>query len=147
MTQDQERELNKIFVSGEKIARNLKGFMKESSLPFLPTDRNVLNLPAIGKSMTFETVGITPTGERILKFDHDRTRKHSPIIDQMGEVYIAENCSVASYLRELEEMGENRREYNSIWSYTIGETEPVFWLFKYPKKSFTITKEMSNLSI
>lgn len=147
MNKEQEEKLNNIFKGGKNISQAVKDFLKESSLPFLATDRNVLNLPAIGKSMTFETVGITPTGERILKFDHDRTRKHSPIIDKMGEVYIVENRSVASYLRELENMGERRRDYDTIWSYTKGETEPVFWLFKYPGKNFRITSEMSNLSI
>lgn len=147
MNKEQEEKLNNIFKGGTNISQAVKNFLKESSLPFLATDRNVLNLPAIGKSMTFETIGITPSGERILKFDHDRTRKHSPIIDKMGEVYIVENRSVASYLRELENMGERRRDYDSIWSYTKGETEPVFWLFKYPRKNFRITSEMSNFSI
>lgn len=147
MTKEQEERLNNIFKGSPDISQAVKNFLKESYLPFLATDRNVLNLPAIGKSMTFETVGITPFGERILKFDHDRTRKHSPIIDNMGEVYIVENRSIASYLRELENMGEKRRDYDSIWSYTKGETEPVFWLFKYPRKNFQITSEMSNLSI
>ena len=89
----------------------------------------------------------TKRGERILKFDHDRTRKHSPIIDTMGDVFIAENRSVASYLREIEGMGENKKEYESIWSYTTGETEPVFWLFKYPNKGLGFTDEMTNIAI
>ncbi len=36
--------------------------MKKHRLPFLATDRSVLNLPAIGKSMTFRLVGIRPRG-------------------------------------------------------------------------------------
>ena len=65
-------------------------FTKAHRLPFLATDRNVLNLPAIGKSMTFKMVGITPEGKRILRFEHDGTRRHSPIIDSIGAVYIVE---------------------------------------------------------
>lgn len=57
--------------------------------------------------MTFRLVGITAEGKRILRFDHDRTRRHSPIIDRMGEIYIVENKSVAAYLRQLEKMGED----------------------------------------
>ncbi|MDD4057465.1 MAG: KamA family protein [Bacteroidales bacterium] len=147
LTPEQEKELNHIFLSGEDLAKGIKEFMRKHDIPFLPTDRNVLNLPAIGKSMTFQMVGITRNGERILKFDHDRTRRHSPIIDQMGDVYITENRSIASYLREIENMGESKKNYESIWSYTSGETEPVFWLFKYPTKGLGFTSEMTNLAI
>lgn len=65
--------------------------MRKHHLPFLATDRSVLNLPAIGKSMTFQLVGLTEEGKRILRFEHDGTRHHSPIIDQMGQIYIVEN--------------------------------------------------------
>ena len=37
---------------------------------------------------------------RVLCFDHDGTRKHSPIIEKLGKVYILENKSVASYMRQ-----------------------------------------------
>ena len=63
--------------------------------------------------MTFHTIGLTSEGKRILKFDHDGSRRHSPIIDQMGEVYIVENKSVAAYLRQLKEMGEDVNEYRA----------------------------------
>lgn len=70
--------------------------------------------------MTFQMVGLTTEGKRILKFDHDTGRRHSPIIDRMGEVYIVENKSVAAYLRQLQDMGEDVREYISIWNYSEG---------------------------
>ena len=79
--------------------------MRKHHLPFLATDRSVLNLPAIGKSMTFQLVGLTEEGKRILRFEHDGTRHHSPIIDQMGQIYIVENKSLAAYLRQLSKMG------------------------------------------
>ncbi|MCQ2152935.1 MAG: KamA family protein, partial [Bacteroidales bacterium] len=79
------------------------------------SDRNVLNLPAIGKSMTFQLAGILPDGRRVLCFDHDGTRRHSPIIERIDKVYILENKSVASYLRQLDMIGENSDEYSSIW--------------------------------
>lgn len=144
LTQEQQIELNQIFKKGENISKELNLFMKKHNLPFLPTDRNVLNLPAIGKSMSFKMCGLTKEGKRILKFDHDRTREHSPIIDSMGEVYIVENRSVLSYLNELELMGEKRGDYSSIWRYTTGDTEQVFPLFNYPRLKFNTTKKITN---
>ena len=125
----------------------IRRFLKTHHLPFLATDRNVLNLPAIGKSMTFSTVGITPDGKRILCFDHDGTRRHSPIIDRLGQVYIVENKSIASYLRQLQAMGEDVEEYATIWNYTEGQTESRFSLYEYPDFPFRITDKMTNLEI
>ncbi|MDL2257452.1 KamA family protein [Bacteroidales bacterium OttesenSCG-928-I14] len=108
------------------------------------TDRNVLNLPAIGKSMTFTTVGISSQGQRILKFNHDLSRKHSPIIDKMAHVYIVENKSIAAYLRQLKEIGEEPRKYESIWNYCEGLTEKRNPIYKYPEFPFDISEHMSN---
>lgn len=102
---------------------------------------------AIGKSMTFQLVGLTEEGKRILRFEHDGTRHHSPIIDQMGQIYIVENKSLAAYLRQLAKMGEDPEDYASIWNYTKGETEPRFSLYEYPDFPFRTTDKMSNLSI
>ena len=121
--------------------------MRKHHLPFLATDRSVLNLPAIGKSMTFQLVGLTEEGKRILRFEHDGTRHHSPIIDQMGEVYIVENKSVAAYLRQLKEMGEEVSEYRTIWNYCEGETEPRFSIYEYPAYPFKATDRMTNLEL
>lgn len=131
----------------EGTAALIRYFMKKHHLPFLATDRNVLNLPAIGKSMTFQLVGLTEDGKRILRFEHDGTRRHSPIIGKMGEIYIVENKSLAAYLRQLGKMGEDPEEYASIWSYTKGETEPRFSLYEYPDFPFHTTERMSNLII
>ena len=108
------------------------------------TGRNVLNLPAIGKSMTFQVAGIAPDGRRILRFDHDRTRPHSPVIDRIGPVFILENKSVAAYLRQLDSIGENAEEYSGIWSYTRGETERRSPVFDYPEFPFRITPRLTN---
>ena len=110
------------------------------------SDRNVLNLPAIGKSMTFQLAGIIPDGRRVLCFDHDGTRKHSPIIERIGRVYILENKSVASYLRQLDMIGENADEYSSIWEYTSSETEPRASIFRYPEYDFAVTDTITNYS-
>ena len=116
LTPEQAGELDAELEKGGDTAERLRRFMKRHRLPFLATDRSVLNLPAIGKSMSFRLVGITPEGRRILRFDHDRTRRHSPIIDRMGEIYIVENKSLAAYLRQLENMGEDADDYASIWN-------------------------------
>lgn len=121
--------------------------MKKHKLLFLATDRNVLNLPAVGKSMTFNTIGITEKGKRILSFKHDPTRRHSPIIDSMNDIYIVENKSVAAYLRQIQNIGENIEDYKSIWKYTEGNTEKRFKLYDYPLYNFKTTDLISNFSI
>ena len=147
MTPEQAEELYRILETQEDVAKQLRRFMRKHRLPFLATDRSVLNLPAIGKSMTFQLVGLTEEGKRILCFEHDGTRHHSPIINQMGQIYIVENKSLAAYLRQLGKMGEDPEDYASIWSYTKGETEPRFSLYEYPAFPFRTTEKMSNLSI
>ena len=153
MNPEQAEELYKLLETKvdaeekEDVARQIRRFMRKHHLPFLATDRSVLNLPAIGKSMTFQLVGLTEEGKRFLRFEHDSTRHHSPIIDQMGQIYIVENKSLAAYLRQLGKMGEDPEDYASIWSYTKGETEPRFSLYEYPDFPFRITDKMSNLGI
>lgn len=146
LSPEQAEELYALLEPGEDAAAHIRRFMKKHRLPFLATDRSVLNLPAIGKSMTFQLVGITDEGKRILCFDHDATRRHSPIIDRMGKIYIVENKSVATYLRQLGKMGEDTEDYASIWTYTQGETEPRFRLYEYPGFPFRITEQMSNFA-
>ena len=77
--------------------------LKKENLPFLATDRNVINLPGVGKSLTFRVIGITRYGRRILEFSHDPTLWHSPIIEEMGKVIIIESKSVSEYLETLDE--------------------------------------------
>ncbi len=144
---DKLAELDDIVTNKRPLGRKLYNFLRENHLLFAATDRNVLNLPAIGKSMTFKTVGLTAEGKRILKFDHDTGRRHSPIIDKLGQVYIVENKSVAAYLMQLEEMGEDVKEYRSIWNYCEGKTEPRFSLYEYPDYPFMITEKMTNLEL
>ena len=87
---------------------------QKADLPFLGTDRNVLNLPGVGKSLTFRTIGITRYGRRILEFDHDGNRNHSPIIEKMGKIIIIESKSISEYLEQLEDIGEDISDYESI---------------------------------
>lgn len=145
--EDKLAELDDIVTNKRPLGKKLYNFLRENHLLFAATDRSVLNLPAIGKSMTFKTVGLTSEGKRILKFDHDTGRRHSPIINKMGEVFIVENKSVAAYLRQLKEMGEDVKEYRSIWNYCEGVTEPRFSLYEYPGYPFTITEKMTNIEL
>ena len=144
---EKQKELYRLIRYERPLGKTLSGFLKENHLLFAATDRRVLNIPAIGKSMTFRTVGLTAEGKRILKFDHDTGRRHSPIIDRIGEVYIVENKSVAAYLRQLQDMGEDVREYISIWNYSEGGTEPRFSIYEYPDYPFDVTEKMTNLEL
>ena len=144
---EKQKELYRLIRYERPLGKKLSGFLKENRLLFAATDRSVLNLPAIGKSMTFQMVGLTTEGKRILKFDHDTGRRHSLIIDRMGEVYIVENKSVAAYLRQLQDMGEDVREYISIWNYSEGRTEPRFSIYEYPDYPFDVTEKMTNLEL
>jgi len=110
----------------------LRSYLKSRKLSAVATDRNVLNLPAIGKSMTFKVIGFTPNGHRILCFDIDPTRKHSPVIHETGKVNIVESRSIASYLRQLENLSEDPEDYVTVWNYTQSVTEPRFPLYNYP---------------
>ena len=125
----------------------VRQFCVAHDVPFLATDRSVLNLPGIGKSMSFALVGVDAKGRRILRFDHDRTRRHSPIIDRVREVYIRENKPVYRYLLQLQDMGEDMGEYETLWAYTEGETERRFPFFEYPVPDFSVTSRYTNLDV
>lgn len=131
----------------ENMVDHIARLREKENLPFLATDRNVLNLPGVGKSITYRVVGITRYGRRILEFDHDHTRIHSPIINTMGKVVIIESKSISEYLAQLEEMGENIEEYEGLYGYSIGETEFRMPVYEYPQYDFKITEEMTNLEI
>jgi lysine 2,3-aminomutase len=140
----QEQKLSAILSGGKQIRDKIRTFLNDNRLPFLATDRNVLNLPGIGKSMTFRIAGITKEGKRILRFEHDSNRRHSPVTEKMGSIYIVENKSVGAYLRQLEMLGENPKDYESIWSYGNGQTEPRFSFFEYPRFDFNLSQELSH---
>ncbi|MCD4732535.1 MAG: KamA family protein [Bacteroidales bacterium] len=133
--------------NAESIVENISELMKKSGLPFLGTDRNVLNLPGVGKSLTFRTIGITRYGRRILEFELDHTRNHSPIMEQMDKVIIIESKSISEYLRQLEDIGEDVTDYESIWGYSIGETEQRIPIYDYPDYDYEVTNKFSNLEL
>ena len=126
--EESEELLSKIKQDNSDVV--LPKFLLDHNLPFLATDRTVLNLPGIGKSMTCSLIGYLPSGNRILEFDHDHTRNHSNIIKKMGKIFIVENKSIAEYLRQLVDLGESIEYYRDIWQYTKGKTEKLFAFYK-----------------
>lgn len=131
--------------NADAIEQEMAKLMKESGLPFLGTDRNVLNLPGVGKSLTFRTIGITRYGRRILEFELDHTRNHSPAMKQMDKVIIIESKSISEYQRQMEDLGEDFKDYESIWGYSIGETEQRIPIYDYPDYDYQVTKDYTNL--
>jgi lysine 2,3-aminomutase len=120
---------------------------EKADLPFLATDRNVLNLPGVGKSLTFRVIGITRYGRRILEFDHDPTRSHSPVTEKMGKVIVIESKAIAGYLRQLDELGEDVTEYEDVWGYSLGVTEPRSPLYEYPESPVEATEGLTNFEL
>ncbi len=138
-------EIRKFPNNTELLTDNIRNLLQKSGLPFLGTDRNVLNLPGVGKSLTFRTIGITRYGRRILEFELDKTRNHSPAMHNMDKVIIIESKSIGEYILQLEEMGEDAINYESIWGYSIGETEQRMTIYEYPEYDYKVTEEYTNL--
>jgi len=141
---DQQASFVDIVSNNIPYIKKSNDFLRRNDRFFVATDRSVLNLPGIGKSMTFQLAGITSQGKRILRFDHDATRKHSPVIEKIGTIYITENKSILAYLKQLEQLGEDVKAYQSIWRYTEGVTEPRFKLYEYPDFQFTQTEQVNH---
>lgn len=140
-----EKELHTLFDTPELLQEKISMLLSKEDIPFIATDRNVMNLPGIGKSMTFKTVGTTAEGCRILSFKLDSNRPHSPAIDKDETINITENKSIASYLRQLDSMGEDINEYETIWQYDTCTSEPRFKLYTYADNEAMLTKEMTHL--
>jgi lysine 2,3-aminomutase len=129
------------------MVENIEALRRYAGIPFLAADRNVLNLPGVGKSLTFRVIGITRYGRRILEFDHDQTRQHSPIIHKTGKVIIIESKSIHEYLNQLEELGEQKEDYEGLYGYSLGQTESRVPIYEYPEYNFKLTEEYSNLEV
>lgn len=140
-------EIRQLLFRQETMVDELKNMRQRHGLSFLATDRNVLNLPGVGKSLTFRVIGLTNDGRRILEFEHDLNRNHSPIIEKIGKVTVIESKSVTQYLQQIKNMGENIKEYQSIYGYSIGETEDRMPIYEYPDYHYNVTSEITNLKI
>ncbi|MBF0206554.1 MAG: KamA family protein [Oligoflexia bacterium] len=127
----------------ETLVQEIDTLRRMIDAPFLSFDRNVLNLPGVGKSLSFRVIGITNDGRRILEFDHDVTRKHSPIIEHMDKIVIIESKSIREYLDSISAIGEDEREYDSVWGHSIGQTEKRHPIYEYPAQN-GITTQFTN---
>lgn len=145
--EEHHEKIKQFPLDAENIVKHIRNLREKEDLPFLATDRNVLNLPGVGKSLTFRVIGITRYGRRILEFDHDATRIHSPIIHTMGKVIIVESKSISEYLQQLEALGEDTSEYANLYGYSLGETEPRMSIYEYPEYDFDIARELTNLQV
>lgn len=114
------------------------------SLPFIATDRSVMNLPALGKSLTFRVIGLSPDGRRILDFEHDLSRKHSPMLHKLGKITIIESKPIGVYLEQIKQMRENVFDYQSIYGYSCGQTTPRNPIYDYPPQPHQTTTELTN---
>jgi len=145
--EDINREIDKFSSDTINMVKNINSIREEFDTPFLATDRNVMNLPAIGKSLTFRTIGILDDGRRILEFDHDTNREHSPIIDKLGRIKIIESKSIRDYLQQIEQYGENIAEYLSIWGYSLSQTEKRSSIYQYSKYNYQVSKKLTNFEL
>ena len=145
LNNEEQEQFVEILQKNIPYTKEINSFLQKNKYSFAATDRSVLNLPGIGKSMTFSLIGITGEGKRILCFEHDTTRRHSPAIKAYRKIYITENKSILAYLKQLEQLGEDVKSYHSIWKYTEGATESKFKLYEYPTLPFTTTKEINHM--
>ena len=60
---------------------------------------------------------------------------------------IIESKPILEYLEQLIDMGEDPAEYRTLWGYSIGETEPLEPIYKYPEYDFTVTDRFTNLRL
>ena len=147
LPENQLPELAKLLQHPNDLPVKLAELREKHRLSFLATDRNIMNLPGVGKSLSFRTIGITRYGRRILQFRHDRTRNHSPIIEKMKTVVIVESKTLSEYLRQMENMGEFREEYERAFGYSLGETEPRMPMYEYPEYDFEVTRKLTHLDL
>jgi lysine 2,3-aminomutase len=80
------------------------------------TDHAVFNVPRLGKSYLIawqdhDVIMLTPDGRRVYEF-FPWERNISPV-----DTFIHVDVSISGYLRRLEEMGEDREDYKTIWYY------------------------------
>jgi len=133
--------------NAENLITLINNLRNKADIPFLASDRNVMNIPGVGKSLTFRVIGLTRFGHRILEFDFDATRRHSPIIDKSDKFVVVESKSMRQYIKQLERAGENPADYDMLFGYSIGETEPRMSIYEYPEYDFKTTSKFTNLEL
>ncbi|RLC81348.1 MAG: hypothetical protein DRI61_04080, partial [Chloroflexi bacterium] len=108
------------FMHRVPIARLMQVLDEVRLLPGMErTARAVFNIPGIGKvnltdKRCRKLIGIHPDGSRIYQFMHWGQNLFS------DEIYIYKDVSISSYLDRLKEIGENPKDYETIWYYDNG---------------------------
>jgi len=80
-------------------------------------------------------------------FTHDQSRRHSPAVQNTDQIFVVESKSIAAYLRQLEEMGENKDDYLGIYGYSVSLTEVRSEIFEYPSEQSNITSSYTNFEV
>jgi lysine 2,3-aminomutase len=62
-------------------------------------------------------------------------------------VIVIESKAIAGYLRQIDELGEDVAEYEDLWGYSLGVTEPRSPLFEYPESGDDVTRELTNFEL
>lgn len=140
-------ELKEAVENGQDIQSTINNLKNKYHIPFVATDRSVMNLPGVGKSLSYRTVGITDDGRRILEFEHDKNRNHSPIINSMRNVLIIESKSIRSFLVQMDKLGEDVDEYATIWGYSASETESRPKIYQYPEFKYHVIEKLTNYQL
>jgi lysine 2,3-aminomutase len=65
----------------------------------------------------------------------------------MGEIMIVESKTISDYLKQLQSIGEDIAEYDSLWGYSMGETEERMPIYEYPGYDFEVSEEMTNFEM
>ena len=65
----------------------------------------------------------------------------------MGKVEIIESKSLHEYLDQLEEMGEDRKDYAGLYGYSLEQTEHRVPVYDYPEPDFQLSEKMTNLEL
>jgi lysine 2,3-aminomutase len=100
------------------IARLLQERKEEARLTpgLVRTDEPVYNIPGVGKNhlramQDHELIMLTPKGNRL----YEMHPWEKAIVT--SDTYIHEDVPIGTYLKRLEERGENQEDYRSIWYY------------------------------
>ena len=146
LSQARARHLADATARAGRLPEVVAALRADEDLPFLATDRSVMNLPGVGKSLTFQVIGLTDDGRRVLAFEHDPHRAHSPIVNHDRRTVIIESKSLSDYIVQLGKMGERAEDYAATWGYSEGQTEERLAPYEYPATSDDFTTLVTNLA-
>ena len=65
----------------------------------------------------------------------------------MGKVIIIESKSIHEYLNQLEDLGEERSDYEGLYGYSLGQTEHRVPVYDYPEYAYEATEALTNLEL